>query len=173
MMIITSRFTPGARLPLYVAAGLVRMPPMRFGSWTAVAVTMWTPVVVLASARAGQSGIQAGGGSWWPLLAAGASVFVVTRAARLAASPAARVSARNRIARLMRWEFWPAWLFYAPVACWVLLLALRYRGISAITASNPGIPDGGLVGESKFDILERLPAEDTIPTERLLAADGC
>jgi len=56
------------------------------------------------------------------------------------------------------------WLFYAPVALWLLMLAIRHRGISTITASNPGIPDGGLVGESKFQILSTLPAEWTIPS---------
>ena len=56
------------------------------------------------------------------------------------------------------------WLFYAPVAIWVFLLALRHRGISTITASNPGIPDGGVVGESKFRILTNLPADCTIPS---------
>ena len=56
------------------------------------------------------------------------------------------------------------WLFYAPVAIWVMLLALRHRGISTITASNPGIPDGGVIGESKFDILSKLPSDCTIPS---------
>lgn len=56
------------------------------------------------------------------------------------------------------------WLFYAPVAIWVFLLSLRHRGISTITASNPGIPDGGVVGESKFRILSKLPSDCTIPS---------
>ena len=171
--IVASRFTPGARLPLFIAAGLARMSPVRFGCWTAIAVTMWTPAVVLASARAGQAGAQAGAAALWPLLAAGATVFVITRAAQVLASPPARASSLlTRIQRLRRWEFWPSWLFYAPVACWVVLLALRYRGLTTITTSNPGIPDGGLVGESKFDILDRLPAEYTIPTERFVPGDG-
>jgi hypothetical protein len=55
------------------------------------------------------------------------------------------------------------WLFYAPVAAWVGLLALRYRGLSTLTAANPGIPDGGTVGESKFAILGSLPPGCTIP----------
>ena len=170
--IVASRFTPGARLPLFIAAGLARMSPGRFGGWTAIAVAMWTPAVVLASARAGQAGAQAGAAASWPLLAAGAAVFVITRTAHVLASSAARASLLIRIQRLRHWEFWPSWLFYAPVACWVLLLALRYRGFATITASNPGIPDGGLVGESKFDILQRLPADYTIPTERLVPGDG-
>lgn len=54
-------------------------------------------------------------------------------------------------------------LFYAPVAVWVLWLAARHRGMSTITAANPGIVDGGTVGESKGAILARLPPEYTIP----------
>ena len=66
------------------------------------------------------------------------------------------------VSRLWRWEFWPMWLFYAPVAGWIALLAIRHRGIGAISAANPGMPDGGIVGESKHEILSRLPAEWTI-----------
>jgi len=59
------------------------------------------------------------------------------------------------------------WLFYAPVTLWVLVLSLRHRGLTTITASNPGIEDGGFVGESKFDIQTHLPPEHTIPSVRL------
>jgi hypothetical protein len=62
------------------------------------------------------------------------------------------------------------WLFYAPVGMWVLYLASRYRGLSTMTAANPGIPDGGTVGESKFDILSKLPADCVIPS--VLVASG-
>ena len=56
------------------------------------------------------------------------------------------------------------WLFYAPVGVWILYLAVRHRGFSTMTAANPGIPDGGTVGESKFDILSKLPADCVIPS---------
>lgn len=56
------------------------------------------------------------------------------------------------------------WLFYAPVAVWIAWLSIRRRGIRAISAANPGIPDGGIVGESKHEILSRLPVEWTIPS---------
>jgi hypothetical protein len=39
-----------------------------------------------------------------------------------------------------------------------------------IAAANPGMPDGGIVGESKFDISSRLPHEWTIPSVRIDAA---
>jgi hypothetical protein len=58
-------------------------------------------------------------------------------------------------------------LFYAPVAAWLAWLALRHRGFRTITAANPGMPDGGVVGESKFAILSRLPEEWTVPSDVL------
>ena len=140
--IVASRFLPGTRLPLYLAAGATGLPLRTFALWSAVAVALWTPALVLFSSSVGELMIA----------------LVVLRLAvgyrRLA----------QRIARWRRWEFWPTWLFYAPVALWMLWLSLRYRGISTITAANPGIPDGGTVGESKFHILSRLPPDAVIPS---------
>jgi hypothetical protein len=59
--------------------------------------------------------------------------------------------------RLTRWEFWPRWAVYPPVAAYGLWLALRYRSVTLFTAVNPGIgAGGGLVGESKSEILRGL-----------------
>jgi hypothetical protein len=66
------------------------------------------------------------------------------------------------LAKALRWEFWPAWAIYPPVVFWIGLLAMRHRGLAPIVAANPGLEDGGLVGESKFEILRRLPARWTI-----------
>jgi hypothetical protein len=71
-----------------------------------------------------------------------------------------------RVSRIWRWEFWPAWLFYAPVAVWIAWLSIRrggLRGFASITAANPCLPDGGFVGESKGQILAMLPAQAVIP----------
>lgn len=58
-------------------------------------------------------------------------------------------------------EFWPGWLFYAPVVAHCAMLGLRYRSPVVLTAANPGITSGGLCGESKTSILDQvvLPAE--------------
>lgn len=53
-------------------------------------------------------------------------------------------------------EFWPGKLFYAPVAVQWLLLALRHGSLTLPTAANPGLPLGGLVGESKAAIMGHL-----------------
>jgi hypothetical protein len=65
---------------------------------------------------------------------------------------------------LKRWEFWPAWAVYPPVVAWIALLAIRHRGLRPITAANPGLKDGGLVGESKFEIQSLLPAPWAVPS---------
>lgn len=46
-------------------------------------------------------------------------------------------------------EFWPAKVFYFPIALYWFWLALKHRGLTLPTAANPAFPLGGLVGESK------------------------
>jgi membrane protein DedA with SNARE-associated domain len=164
LAMLASRFMPGSRLPLYVCAGMVGMPFPQFTAWAAVAVSVWTPVLIWLAATSGDVAFILlplnGEIGWMTRLAVVASVFL---GAKLRFS-GSRVALTSRLERWSRWEFWPMWLFYAPVAAWVLCLSLRHRGISTITASNPGIPDGGVVGESKFRILTNLPAEWTVPS---------
>ncbi|EKS09425.1 carboxylate--amine ligase [Leptospira santarosai] len=61
--------------------------------------------------------------------------------------------------KLVRPEFWPAWFFYAPIVPYIVYLTVRYRGFGTICAANPGIPLGGLVGESKEQILRSISSE--------------
>ncbi|MBX3378512.1 MAG: hypothetical protein KF805_00330 [Phycisphaeraceae bacterium] len=74
-----------------------------------------------------------------------------------------------RWARLTRWEFWSPWAIYLLLVPHFVRLALRHRSATVFTAANPGMPLGGLVGESKWDILQRLPAEAIIPSALLKA----
>ena len=168
LLLLASRFVPGTRVPLYVSAGLARVSFRHFGLWTGLAVALWTPAVVLASARAGEAGASApGGGVVWLVAGAVASVVALTRGARLVADRQRWTAFLNACRRIRRWEFWPPWLFYAPVALWVAWLAVRHRGVTTMTACNPGMQDGGVVGESKAAILAGLPVDCTIPFHRL------
>lgn len=54
---------------------------------------------------------------------------------------------------LSPFELMPAWRFYLPVFAHIAALNIRY-GFLALTAANPAIPTGGLVGESKSEILD-------------------
>src|SRR5947207_2312642 len=58
--------------------------------------------------------------------------------------------------RMRRWEFWPAWLFYLPVAGFCAWLGIRFRGLALPTVANPSQKNGGVVGESKSEILRTL-----------------
>jgi len=50
-------------------------------------------------------------------------------------------------------EFWPGWLFYAPVVVFWLFNAIKYRSITLPALANPRMRAGGICGESKNDIL--------------------
>ena len=58
--------------------------------------------------------------------------------------------------RLTRWEFWPPWAFYPPVVAYIVYMMAKYRSLTLFTAANPSILAGGVVGESKYDILQGL-----------------
>jgi hypothetical protein len=75
------------------------------------------------------------------------------------------------VSRIWRWEFWPMWIFYLPVLPWIALLAIRHRGLTTPTAANPAIPHGGVVGESKYEILKKLPTEWVVPTALISAGE--
>jgi hypothetical protein len=62
----------------------------------------------------------------------------------------------SRWRRSTRWEFWPPWLFYAPLVPYLGYLAAKHRSMTVFTAANPAIEAGGFVRESKFDILQGL-----------------
>jgi hypothetical protein len=63
--------------------------------------------------------------------------------------------------RIVRWEFWPPWLAYLPLIPYLAFLMIRYRSLTLFTSTNPGIASGGFAGESKFEILSRLPGSTT------------
>jgi membrane protein DedA with SNARE-associated domain len=53
--IVGSRFLPGTRLPLYVMAGFVRLPVAIFAAWAFIGALLWTPVLVLLTAKLGDA----------------------------------------------------------------------------------------------------------------------
>lgn len=53
-------------------------------------------------------------------------------------------------------EFWPSWLFYAPIVLQFIVLAVRYRSPTLPSAANPNIAAGGFCGESKCSILDQV-----------------
>jgi hypothetical protein len=63
----------------------------------------------------------------------------------------------NFFIRLTHWEFWPFGIVQFPFFIYWLWLSLRARSLFFFSASNPGITMGGMLGESKFEVLKLIP----------------
>lgn len=164
LAIVGSRFLPGTRLPLYVAAGVWSHQPWRVLLWMLVAVALWTPLIVLGAMLIGDRvTVITGGGSAASHVLAAAVCIALVGLVRLAGSHEVRTRGSIAWARLRRWEFWPSWVLYAPVAAWIMWLAVRHRSLTVFTAANPIIEDSGFVGESKSAILAALPPAWVMP----------
>jgi len=64
--------------------------------------------------------------------------------------------------KLLSWEYWPVYITNIPVVGFWLFFAFRSRSLFFFSAVNPVIETGGVLGESKINILNRLP-KSTIP----------
>lgn len=172
-IIAISRFMPGTRLGTYVAAGLLEVPFFRFLLYFALAVSVWTPLLVGLSMLLGE---QLAGYfevfERWALpatVALAAALWFLVHLARRLSSWAGRRRLVGTACRLTRWEYWPSWAIYSPLAPWFAWLAIKHRGPTVFTAANPGIPDGGFVGESKAQIQDRI-APEYVARYRLIEA---
>jgi hypothetical protein len=63
----------------------------------------------------------------------------------------------NFVVRLTHWEYWPFWAVQFPFLLYWLWLSLRARSLFFFSASNPTIANGGMFGESKYDVLNLVP----------------
>jgi membrane protein DedA with SNARE-associated domain len=152
-LLVGSRFVPGTRLPTYLAAGFLRQPFGRFLLVTGVTVALWTVSIFLLAHTVGDAllpWLQDWSGSGWIVLGLGVAFVVLLRLGFALASRHGRLRLATWLVKWTKWEFWPAWLFYAPVALRYLQLSIRHRSFTLPSAANPGIETGGLVGESKF-----------------------
>jgi pimeloyl-ACP methyl ester carboxylesterase/membrane protein DedA with SNARE-associated domain len=175
VLVFITRFLPGLRVPVYVAAGVLHTGAWTFVGWFFLAALAWTPTVVWLSARFGQQMVawlrHTEGMTWPALLIAGTVVFLIVRFGLPLFTYRGRRLVVSRWRRLTRWEFWPMWAFYPPIALYVLYLGVRYRSLTLFTAVNPAIPGGGFVGESKGQILNGLNASaDLVAPWALIAA---
>ncbi len=77
------------------------------------------------------------------------------------------ITLRNFFFKLTHWEHWPFGILQFPVMLYWLWLSAKARSIFFFTGSNPGIEYGGMMGESKFDILAKVPADVAAKTIRM------
>ncbi len=155
--IFLSRFMPGLRLPTYFAAGVLKTGFLRFTAYFLLAVLVWTPLLVGFAVIFGQRALELidewGG---LALVAAVLAMLFIERVVVRLFTFRGRRALLGSWKRLTQWQHWPRVVFYPPIMLYVTWLALRHRSLLLVTAVNPGIPTGGLIGESKSEILDGL-----------------
>lgn len=165
--VVAARFIPGSRFAIFFTAGLTGMNFALFSLLLVLPALIWTPALTGLAMWGGEqflmgfAAFQRNALPWVAGLAGG--FWLLATLIRLARDADARRLLWGRWQRLRRWEFWPIWALYLPLLPWFLLLSIRYRGATVFTAVNPGIPDGGFIGESKADILQALDHPSVLP----------
>ncbi len=161
-VIFASRFVPGLRLPTYFAAGAVHAGLFTFCFYFILAGILWTPLLVGLAAWIGAEAVRSVAIfehlALPALLACAALLLVVQRLIMPLFSWRGRRLLLGKFRRRISFEFWPPWVFYAPVVVHIAGLALRHRSLTVVTAANPAMPTGGFIGESKSRILEAIEA---------------
>lgn len=174
LVIVASRFMPGTRLPTYVAAGALHMPWGLFTLYFAIATALWTPLLVALAAAYGEAVNH-----WferyasvgvWLLIGGGLAMWLILKIGLPLLTWHGRRRFYSRWRRVTNFEFWPRSAFYPPIVLYCLWLALRYRSVSLFTLANPGMPLGGLIGESKSEILRELSGSGRVAPFCLLDA---
>jgi len=59
--------------------------------------------------------------------------------------------------KLIHWEYWPFGIIQAPVFFLWIWYAIKERSLFYFSASNPSILTGGMIGESKYEVLQLVP----------------
>lgn len=159
-VILISRFTPGTRFATYVSSGIFRTPFLTFAGYFVLACLLWVPLLVSLSYLFGNAVYDYFGlfeqNALWILVGAIAFLFAINTLLVPMFTHRGRRLLYAKVIRWRNWEFWPVWFFNLPVVLNYFRLSLKYRSLKAFTAVNPAIPDGGFIGESKFDILQSI-----------------
>jgi membrane protein DedA with SNARE-associated domain len=172
--IFGSRFLPGMRLPMYLAAGLLKVPPWRFLFLAVAASVLWTVVLLYLTIHIGGAVLEKANSLKWPLglglvlLIAGVQTALARRRRqRRQPNPAPSFG----IPAQSNFEFWPPILFYLPVAVYYFWLAIRFKGLMLPTAANPCMYSGGMLMESKDQIMSLVPENQRHLLPRWAALD--
>lgn len=158
--IFLSRFTPSLRLPMYLGAGLFRMNFLKFTLYSALAVAIWTPILVYLSSWLGAEVIEAafmeGQNVLWKLILVFFAGYFLIKFLLTLTTWKGRRLALGKWKRFRHWEFWSMKVFYLPVLAYIAWLMWKYKSLTIFTCANPAIEMGGFVGESKKVIYEGL-----------------
>jgi pimeloyl-ACP methyl ester carboxylesterase/membrane protein DedA with SNARE-associated domain len=160
LAILASRFMPGARLPLYLAIGVAGKNLAVTTSAFVLAGALWVPLICALSYYCGEAIFtyltRYDRAAILTFIALAAIYLTFKKILIPLATWRGRRLLYSRWLRLTQWEFWPPYIFYIPLGFYFVYLGIRYRSLTVFTAANPGIEDGGVIGESKSQILRSI-----------------
>jgi membrane protein DedA with SNARE-associated domain len=150
------RIVPGTRVPTYLSAGYLRMPFGFYSLVTGCLALIWVTAIFLMIHQLGKAApgvfqMLKGHMLWFAI-----GLVVILLLIHVLHKLALLVIHSRMMKRVFQWEFWPAWIFYFPIALNYLRLALFYRSLTLPSCANPGMFTGGLIGESKYATLHEL-----------------
>lgn len=64
---------------------------------------------------------------------------------------------KNLKRKISEFEYWPAWIFYAPFVPYWIWKSIQSLSFSYFCKVNPGVEFGGFLNYSKFEILNQIP----------------
>ncbi len=164
-LIITSRFLPGTRTATFFAAGLVNMNLVKLMVFFAIAVVLWTPLLVLAAMYVGREFVIYAEAyrqhALWIFLGLLIVLYAATRLVVPLFSWRGRRLLVSKWRRIRHWEFWPYYVTNSVTFLYALYLGcIRYRQPTLFTVVNPSMkPDSGFIGERKSSIFKEMPQE--------------
>lgn len=158
--LFVSRFIPGLRLPTNIAAGIAQASPIRYLPIALSASLIWVFIALTTISSMGEMVLPVLGGLKWPVVF-GLIVWIVwmqRRTVRQLNDEDEMLIEESAVpVASSYYEFWHPVIFYVPVALYYGWLAIRYRSLTLPTAVNPSIYSGGMIRESKCDILDMVP----------------
>ena len=61
------------------------------------------------------------------------------------------------VRKLLNWEYWPMFFLYLPVFIFDTICGIVLRNPFYFKAVNPGLENGGMYGQSKWDLYQKIP----------------
>lgn len=173
-IIVATRFLPGSRLPTYFSAGILKANFWMFFFYFVLAALVWTPLLVGISQLLGNELLRYfslyQNYAIWILLGGIILLVMIVKVIIPAFSYKGRRLLVSRYRRLTRWQYWPPFIIFMPVFFYVVYLGIKYRCLTLFSATNPAIRDGGLIGESKSQILNLFGQQTSIAQYKHISA---
>lgn len=155
-LIVSARFIPGSRVPIFVAAGIMRLNMVKLIALFFIAAAVWTPPLILLAEKVG-AGVVEKFKEWhhnaaWIVIGAIVALWLLTHYIL----PAFTWLGRRRHVMLRRqWtrhEFWPPFILKIPPLIHFWLQAVVHRSFTVFTLASRGLgDDGGHPAGSKFE----------------------